>query len=121
MEGLVLPAAVDMCREMIREAAAAKLLTIPFSNDTVSHRIVDMASDIQHQLIERIKSSLFSLQLDESTNVTNAALLLVFVCYRWDSSLHKDILFCGDLPTQTTAQECFRCMDNYWTENGLDW
>ena len=57
-EELVLPAAVDMCREMIGEAAAKKLLTIPLSNDTVSHRIADMASDIQHQLIERIKSIL---------------------------------------------------------------
>uniref|UniRef100_A0A8C1ZCR9 HAT C-terminal dimerisation domain-containing protein n=1 Tax=Cyprinus carpio TaxID=7962 RepID=A0A8C1ZCR9_CYPCA len=121
-EELVLPAAVDMCREMIGKAAAKKLLTIPLSNDTVSHRIADMATDIQHQLLERIKSRpYFSLQLDESTDVTNAALLLVFVRYRWDSSLHKDILFCGELPTQTTAQECFRCMDNYFKENGLDW
>uniref|UniRef100_A0A665UE42 HAT C-terminal dimerisation domain-containing protein n=1 Tax=Echeneis naucrates TaxID=173247 RepID=A0A665UE42_ECHNA len=77
-EELVLPAAVDMCREMIGEAAAKKLLTIPLSNDTVSHRIADMASDIQQQLIERVKSSPFSsLQLDESTDATNAALLLV--------------------------------------------
>ena len=59
-EELVLPAAVDMCRELIGEAAAKKLLTIPLSNDTVSHRIVDMASDIQHQFTERIKSSPFS-------------------------------------------------------------
>uniref|UniRef100_A0A665TDI7 HAT C-terminal dimerisation domain-containing protein n=1 Tax=Echeneis naucrates TaxID=173247 RepID=A0A665TDI7_ECHNA len=121
-EEFVLPVAVDMCREMIGEAAAKKLLTIPLSNDTVSHRIADMASDIQQQLIERVKSSpLFSLQLDESTDVTNAALLLVFVRYRWDSSLHEDILFCRELPTRTTAQECFRCIDNYFSENGLDW
>ncbi|XP_073711484.1 SCAN domain-containing protein 3-like [Misgurnus anguillicaudatus] len=121
-EELVLPAAVDMCREMIGEAAAKKLLTIPLSNDTVSHRITDMATDIQNQLLEKIKSSpFFSLQLDESTDVTNAALLLVFVRYRWNSSLHEDILFCGELPTRTTAQECFRYMDNYFKENGLDW
>ncbi|XP_078802871.1 protein FAM200A-like [Oryzias latipes] len=92
-EELVLPAAVDLCREMIGEAAAKKLKTIPLSNDI----------------------------LDESTDVTNAALLLVFVRYRWDSSLQEDILFCGELPTRATAEECFRCMDNYFTENGLDW
>ncbi|KAL2096421.1 hypothetical protein ACEWY4_008569 [Coilia grayii] len=121
-EELVLPAAVDMCREMIGEAAAKKLLTIPLSNDTVSHRIADMALDVQQELLERIKSSpFFSLQLDECTDATNAALLLVFVRYRWDSSLHEDILFCGELPTRATAQECFRCMDIYFTENGLDW
>uniref|UniRef100_A0A3B4YCD7 HAT C-terminal dimerisation domain-containing protein n=1 Tax=Seriola lalandi dorsalis TaxID=1841481 RepID=A0A3B4YCD7_SERLL len=107
-EELVLPAAVDMCREMIGEATAKKLLTIPLSNDTVSHRIADMASEIQQQLLERIKSStFFSLQMDEYMDVTNAALLLVFVRYRWDSSLHEDILFCGELPTPAM--------------NGLDW
>uniref|UniRef100_A0A3P9M9N8 HAT C-terminal dimerisation domain-containing protein n=1 Tax=Oryzias latipes TaxID=8090 RepID=A0A3P9M9N8_ORYLA len=111
-----------MCREMIGEAAAKKLKTIPLSNDIVSHRIADMASDIEQQLLGRIrKSPFFSLQLDESTDITNAALLLVFVRYRWDSSLQEDILFCGELPTRATAEECFRCMDNYFTENGLDW
>lgn len=39
----------------------------------------------------------------------------------WDSSLHEDILFCGELPTRAKAQECFRCMDNYFTKNVLDW
>ena len=90
---------------MIREAAARKLLTIPLSNDTVSYRIADMVKDIQYQLLERIKSSqFFSLQRDESMDVvTNAALLLVFIGCRWDSSLHGDILFCGELPTRATA------------------
>lgn len=59
VEELVLPTAVDMCLEMIREATAKRLLTIPLTNDTVSHRIADMASDIQHHLLERIKSSKF--------------------------------------------------------------
>uniref|UniRef100_A0A8C6SPZ2 Uncharacterized protein n=1 Tax=Neogobius melanostomus TaxID=47308 RepID=A0A8C6SPZ2_9GOBI len=121
-EDLILPAAVDMCRELVGETAAKKLLTIPLSNDTVSHRIVDMATDIRQQLIERIKSSPFySLQLDESTDVSNAALLLVFVRYRWENSLHEDILFCGELPTRATAHECFRCMDEFFRENGLQW
>ncbi|XP_061600964.1 SCAN domain-containing protein 3-like [Cololabis saira] len=115
-EELVLPCAIDMCREMIGEAAANKLLTIPLSTD-----IEDMASDIQQQLIERVKSSpFFSLQLDECTDVTNATLLLVFVRYRMDNSLHEDMLFCREL-TGTTAQECFHCIDNYFSENGMDW
>ncbi|KAM3862185.1 SCAN domain-containing protein 3-like [Diretmus argenteus] len=31
------------------------------------------------------------------------------------------MLFCGELPTRTTAQECFRCLDEYFTQNGLEW
>ena len=106
-EELLLPAAVDMCREMIGEDAAKKLLTVPLSNDTVSRRISEMASDIQNQVLERMKGSpFFSIQLDESTDVSNAALLLVFVRYRWSGILQEDMLFCGELPTRTTAQEC---------------
>lgn len=56
-EELILPAPVHMFHEMIGEAAAKKVLTILLSNDTVSQHIMDMALDIQHQLLERIKSS----------------------------------------------------------------
>ena len=107
VEELFLPAAVDMCREMIGEDAAKKLLTVPLSNDTVSRRISEMASDIQNQVLERMKGSpFFSIQLDESTDVSKAALVLFFVRYHWSGILQEDMLFCGELPTRTTAQEC---------------
>lgn len=58
---------VDMVREMIGEAAAMKLLTIPVSDVTVCNRIADTASDIQQLLPERLKSSSYlSLHLDNS-------------------------------------------------------
>jgi zinc finger BED domain-containing protein 5/7/8/9 len=121
-EELLLPAAVDMCREMVGEVAAKKLLSIPLSNDTISRRILDMAEDIQQQFFCRIKSSPFyALQLDESTDVSSAQMLLVFVRYQWESKLHDDILFCRELPTRATAHECFRCMDEYFSENELEW
>ena len=49
------------------EDAAKKLLTVPLSNDTVSRWISERASDVQNQVLERIKSSpFFSIKLDES-------------------------------------------------------
>ena len=64
-----------------------------------------MASDIQNQVLERMKGiPFFSIQLDESTDVSNAALLLFFVHYHWSGILQEDMLFCGELPTRTTAQ-----------------
>ena len=90
--------------------------TVPLSNNTISHRILEMASDILNQVFERIKGSpFFSIQLDESTDVSNAALLLVFVRYSWGGTLQEDMLFCGDLPNRTTAHECFRCLDEFFT------
>uniref|UniRef100_A0A3P9BQV1 HAT C-terminal dimerisation domain-containing protein n=1 Tax=Maylandia zebra TaxID=106582 RepID=A0A3P9BQV1_9CICH len=110
VEELILPAPVHMFHEMIGEAAAKKVLTILLSNNTASHHITDMALDIQHQLLERIKSS---------------SLMSRMVHYCWFqfviAGTAEDMLFCGELPTRATAQECFRCIDNYFTENDLNW
>uniref|UniRef100_A0A3B3SPD4 HAT C-terminal dimerisation domain-containing protein n=1 Tax=Paramormyrops kingsleyae TaxID=1676925 RepID=A0A3B3SPD4_9TELE len=77
-EELVLPAAADMCREMIGEATARKLSQVPLSNDTVNRQI-----------------------MDESTDIPNASLLLAFVRYLWGACSHEDLLFCVELPTRT--------------------
>ena len=51
---------------------------IHLSNDTVANRISDINKDQLVQLITRIKeSSKFSIQLDDTTDVTKLAKLLV--------------------------------------------
>ena len=56
-EDLILPAAMDMVREVLDQSAADKLKTIPLSNDTISRRIEDMLDDIKQQTTARIKAS----------------------------------------------------------------
>src|SRR4029434_5239745 len=43
---------------------------------------------------------------DGSPDVSTALLLLVVARYRWSAILQEDMLFCAELPTRTTAQEC---------------
>jgi len=63
-----------------------------------------MSDDIECQLLERMKCSpYYSIQLYESTDLTNLALLLVFVRYCADGNVHEDLLLCKELPTRTTA------------------
>ena len=79
-EDFILPAAIDMCREVCGEQAVAQLKTRPLSNDTIRRRIDEMADDIEAQINDRIAASkLFALQLDESTDVSNKAMLLAYV------------------------------------------
>jgi hypothetical protein len=52
-ESLLLPAAKDMASSVMGEKVAQQLESIPLSNDTVSRRISDMASNIKEQLIEK--------------------------------------------------------------------
>ena len=51
--------------------------SIPLSNSTVSSRIDEMANDIENEL----KTTQFSLQLDETTLRDNEALLMAYVHY----------------------------------------
>ena len=121
-EKLILPCAIDMCREIIAEAAASKLKLVSLSNDTIKRRIAEISDDIECQLLERIKSSpYYSIQLDKSTDVSNAALLPVFVRYCADGKIHDDLLFYKELPIRTTADEIIRCLDNHFTFKGLNW
>ncbi len=69
---------------MVGEEAANKIKSIPLSNDTVSRRIKDISFDVKSQLTERLRScEQFALQLDECTDVSSAAQLLVYVRYLW--------------------------------------
>ena len=56
-EEFILPSAIDMCREIIGEAATSKLEMVSLSNDTITQRIVEMNNDIKCRLLEKIKSS----------------------------------------------------------------
>jgi hypothetical protein len=64
-ESLLLPAAKDVAISVLGEKVAKQLESISLSNDTVSQRISDMASNVKEQLIEKVKASkYYSIQLD---------------------------------------------------------
>jgi hypothetical protein len=52
-ESLLLPAAKEMASSVLGEKVAKQLESIPLSNDTVSRRISDMASNVKEQSIEK--------------------------------------------------------------------
>ncbi|GLV33345.1 hypothetical protein CBL_08615 [Carabus blaptoides fortunei] len=77
-EYLVLPAAIKRVEILHGSKYGDDIRKIPLSNDTVSNRISDIKKDELVQLITRIKeSSKFLIQLDETTDITKLAQLLV--------------------------------------------
>jgi len=83
-EDLIFPAAKAMVSEMIGEEAANSLNKITLSNDTIKKRIDGLSGNIKEQLLRRInKSDYFSLQLDESTDITNKSVLLCYVRHEY--------------------------------------
>lgn len=121
-EELILPAAMDMVREVLDQSAADKLITIPLSNDTIARRIEDMSGNIKQQTTARIQASpYYALQMDESTDIANHAILLVYVRHVWDGDLQEQFLCSRDLPTTTKAEDIFNTLDLYLSSLGLSW
>jgi len=123
-ENLILPAAISICTEILGKEAANKLKTIPASNNTVQRRIVDISENIEQQLLNRLSSKpifLFSIQLDESTDVQNKAILSVFIRYYYDENIHEDFLYCNSLSTTTTGEDIYSSLDNFFIENNIQW
>uniref|UniRef100_A0A671MB63 Uncharacterized protein n=1 Tax=Sinocyclocheilus anshuiensis TaxID=1608454 RepID=A0A671MB63_9TELE len=121
-EELILPAAVDMCRVMVGEEATNKIISILLSNDTVSRWIKDISFDVKSQLTERLRlCEQFALQLDECTDVSSAAQLLVYVRYLWDSKIMEDFLFSKELKRRATGEEIVKMLDTFMVEEHLSW
>ena len=106
-ETLVKPAALKMANIMLGKDAENKLSQIPLSNDTINSRTDDMSNDILAQVVADLISSpaKFSLQLDETTDVSSLSQLVVLVRYVKDDMIQKDFLFCRPIITTTKAAD----------------
>ncbi|KAM5219559.1 zinc finger BED domain-containing protein 5-like [Hipposideros larvatus] len=123
-EDLLLPAAKDIVRVMIGDEFVTKLSAISLSNDTVRTRIDDMSADILDQVIQEIKSAplpIFSIQLDESTDVANCSQLLVYMRYINDGDFKDEFLYCKPLETTTTARDVFDTVGSFLKEHKISW
>ena len=99
-----------------------------FSNNTVYRRIEDIEGlktwieDIEQQVIEEIKKSLYyAIQLDESTDVSNCAVLLCFERYKSITDVKEELLCSINLRGRTTGSEIFRLRNEYFCKNKIDW
>ena len=123
-ENLIFPCTKDIVRLMIGPEAVNKLSPLSVSNNTVKRRITDMSQDILCQIIQELKETptgLFSIQLDETTDVTNLAQLLVYVRYYKNNKIKEDFLFCKPLQTSTTAADIFNLINDFFKEHSIKW
>ena len=84
------------------------------SADTIRRRISEMSQQTIKQstiLNDSVKRGKFSLQLDESTDVSSLAQLLVFVRYIANEKPEEDLLMCASLLGTCTGEDIFSGVD----------
>mgnify|MGYP003519917957 CR=1 FL=1 len=119
---MILPAAIDICREMCGDGDAVtdKLKVISVSSDTMHGRITNASEDVKEQLVSRIsQSKKFAIQLDESNDVADQAQLIGYVRYTSEDNMEEDFLFCQALPTNTTSDEIFKIVNDFIVSNEI--
>ena len=106
-EKLIIPCCEDIIR-CVGGCDAEKVALIPHSNDTVHRRIVDISDDVKQQVIVELKKApcgKFAIQLNESTDVTACAQLLVFVRYVSGEDFKENFFFCHTLDSTTRGKD----------------
>ena len=108
-ESLVMPTAKILVKNVIGVESAAKLKTAFLTNNTAKNRIEKTPIDIADQVILSVKDSKFgfSMQLDESTDITSNAQLLVYTRYTTQNYDAKTELLMSKKLSSTTKEEMF--------------
>ena len=92
-EELIIPAISEVIRTVLHKPASDIIKKISLSNNTVQRRIDEMAQDVEDSLCGYLKTSRFSIQLDESTLTGNEALLLAYVRFTKEEQICQELLF----------------------------
>ena len=108
-ESLVKPCSLKTVKLLLGESSVAKMRQISLSNDIIQRRISDMSEDVKEQVINEMKASpMFSLPVDETTDVASCAHLLVLVRYIHLQDVKEELLFCSELEAITRSADIMK-------------
>lgn len=122
-ESLIKPCALEMVELVCGMEQRKKIEAVPLSNDTIHSRISDMSTNILEQVIAELDSTQFpfSMQLDESTDISQCSQLLVFVRYIHSGSSKEEFLFCQPLLKTTKAIDVFEMIINFFSKHKINY
>ncbi|XP_077965514.1 zinc finger BED domain-containing protein 5-like [Styela clava] len=92
------------------------------SNNTITRLIQTIAADLKEQILEDFRNSPWTaLAVNESTDTTAQAQLLIFGRFLKGSSVTEELLACISPETTTRGEDIFSGIDKFFTENNLNW
>ena len=79
-ETLIKPCMIKAASLVLGVGSSNKLAKISLSDSTIKTSIDELANDIEFQVLQKIQESpFFAIQCDETTDVTQLSLLLVYI------------------------------------------
>ena len=119
-ENIIKPSFEIFMKTMLQQDPVNVLKELLLSNDSIQRRINKMTSDVESQLIEKLKTSKFSIQLDGSTVSDNRAMLMAYVHFIDDScKLSEEMLFAKLSETDATGLSIFEATKSWSDKNQI--
>jgi hypothetical protein len=118
-EDLIMPAVEEVLKTVLHKPSFDIIKKIPLSNNTVRRRIDEMSSDVESFLCKFLKTTNFSIQLDESTLPGNEALLLAYVRFIMNENMYEELLFARNLVADTKGETIFNVLQDYFLEKEI--
>ena len=107
-ENLITPAVKEIMSIMFSNPVDI-IFNIPLSNNSVFRRIDKMADKITGTLVAELKSTKFTVLVDDSTLRGSEALLLGYVCYvRKNDKIQEELLFSKSWTADTKGSTIFQ-------------
>lgn len=121
-ESLIRPCTEAIVQTMLGDEALKEIKTIPMSRDTISRRVLHMSEDIDQNVTKTLqKINFFSLQIDESTDISKKSQLLAFVRFINDNRIMEQFLFCQEFETTRAGQDIFNIVNTYFEVRNISW
>jgi len=95
-----------MVKVMLDDKAEQEISKIPLSKYTIQRRIIDFSDNIEQNVMAKLKNCQFTLQINESTDISNHAQLIAFARVIDDEGvIINQFLCCKNLPSTTKGQD----------------
>lgn len=98
-----------------------RIQELPLSRNTVKDRILSLNKDVSEQLTSDLKNAeMYSISLDESTDVTGIARMAVIVRYISGNMIMEELFKLMTLKGRTTGVDCMNEVKKEFTEMNVD-
>ena len=121
VESVILPACQQMVKVMLDDKAEQEISKSPLSNYTVQRRITDFSDNIEQNVMAKLKNCQFTLQINESTDISDHAQLIAFARVIDEGVIINQFLCCKNVPSTTKGQGVFDILTTHLKKHGLSW